>query len=184
MKTFKQYLLEQDSMPETITVDGVRRSTKNSNDVLIASNVKSIENFWRWFDDSEVVDEHGRPLVMYHSTSHYGFDEYELENAHETGMFFTPFDNAASTYNPSWSDNQTGSSYAVYLKIESPVVHTRHDLGPAEVEEHNDGVIYKMKEDEFGGDMISTIVVFDETQIKSAVSNSGSFKSMIRNITE
>jgi hypothetical protein len=68
---FDQPLTTQTPLPEgqeTITVDGVERSTLNSNGQAIHPTVEGVENFWRWFGDSKVVDDQGRPLVVYHGT--------------------------------------------------------------------------------------------------------------------
>jgi len=50
----------------TITVDGVERPTTNSNGQPIHPTEEGMRNFWRWFGDSRVVDDQGRPLVVYH----------------------------------------------------------------------------------------------------------------------
>ena len=67
-----EYVLEQAKRSEvasdTIMVDGVERSTRNSNGQLIHPTKQGIENFWRWFGDSKVVDDDGKPLVVYHYT--------------------------------------------------------------------------------------------------------------------
>lgn len=54
---------------ETIEVDGKERTVYNSNGDRIAKSAEALTNFWRWFSDSKVVDEQGRPLVVYHQTS-------------------------------------------------------------------------------------------------------------------
>jgi len=55
------------AIPETIDVDGVQRPTRNSEGDLIYEHVEGIRAFWRWFGDSKVVDDEGRPLVLYHA---------------------------------------------------------------------------------------------------------------------
>lgn len=55
-------------LPETIEVDGVQRPTRNSEGKPIHSTVEGVRNFWRWFGSSRVVDDQGRPLVVYHKT--------------------------------------------------------------------------------------------------------------------
>jgi hypothetical protein len=57
------------TLPDTIEVDGVRRPTTNSNGRPIAATEEGVRNFWRWFGDSKVVDDQGRPLVVYHGTT-------------------------------------------------------------------------------------------------------------------
>lgn len=54
---------------DTIVVDGVERSTTNSEGQPIAPTQQALENFWRWFGDSKVVDGQGRPRVVYHGTT-------------------------------------------------------------------------------------------------------------------
>ncbi len=51
---------------DTITIDNKERSTKNSNGKLIADTEEGLRNFWKWFGNSKVVDDEGRPLVVYH----------------------------------------------------------------------------------------------------------------------
>jgi hypothetical protein len=53
---------------ETIEVDGKEHTVYNSNGDRIAKSKESLTNFWRWFGDSKVVDEQGRPLVVYHGS--------------------------------------------------------------------------------------------------------------------
>ena len=52
----------------TIEVDGVLRSTLNSNGKPIHPTAEGIRNFWRWFAGSQIVDDKGRPIVFYHGT--------------------------------------------------------------------------------------------------------------------
>jgi hypothetical protein len=52
-----------------IEVDGVTRPALNSEGRPIHWSQEGVRNFWRWFGDSKVVDEQGRPLVVYHGTT-------------------------------------------------------------------------------------------------------------------
>lgn len=45
------------------------RTVYNSDGNRIAKSKEALTNFWRWFGNSKVVDEQGRPLVVYHQTS-------------------------------------------------------------------------------------------------------------------
>jgi len=76
-------------IPETIEVDGVERPTTNSNGLPIAATEEGIRNFWRWFGDSKVVDEQGRPLVVYHGTGH-DFTEFRHGLSKTTDDQLTP----------------------------------------------------------------------------------------------
>lgn len=61
---------------ETITINGQEKTVYNSNGDRIAKSKEALENFYRWFGDSKVVDEQGRPLVVYHGTG-YEFDTFD-----------------------------------------------------------------------------------------------------------
>lgn len=58
-----------ESLPDMVDIDGVMRHTKNSEGRQIAHTLDGIKNFYKWFGDSKVVDEQGRPLVVYHGTN-------------------------------------------------------------------------------------------------------------------
>lgn len=68
---------------DTIMVDGVERSALNSNGARIAETVEGLQNFWRWFGASKVVDDQGRPLVVYHGTRNANFsrDEFAFDRS-------------------------------------------------------------------------------------------------------
>ena len=57
-----------EQMPDTLVVDGVERSTRNSEGMPLSRSEEGIRAFWNWFGESRVVDEEGRPLVVYHGT--------------------------------------------------------------------------------------------------------------------
>jgi len=85
-------------------------------------NATNSDAFRRWFGDSQVVDEQGEPLVMYHGTMR-DFDAFDPDKSF-TGLgasFFTP--------DPAFTDDYTysgaslgkgGSIMPVYLKVENP----------------------------------------------------------------
>lgn len=70
------YQSAKSNLPETIEIDGEEKSTRNSEGGLIADTEEGIRNFYKWFGDSKVVDNDGRPLVMYHGTPNKGFEEF------------------------------------------------------------------------------------------------------------
>jgi hypothetical protein len=51
-----------------IEVDGVQRPTTNSEGRPIHGTDEGLRAFWRWFGSSAVVDERGRPVVVYHGS--------------------------------------------------------------------------------------------------------------------
>lgn len=102
----------------TININGVERQTTNSNGTPIAKSQRSLEYFYNWFGDSKVVDEQGRPLVVYHGTDE-RFDRflYKYIGKHGTaegsGFYFTN--------NKSFSEGW-GKQKSLYLKIDNPLV--------------------------------------------------------------
>ena len=102
---------------ETIEVDGKERTVYNSNGDRIAKSKEALTNFWRWFGDSKVVDEQGRPLVVYHGTKAQ-FDEFLGEKIGQSGtsegvgFYFTNDENVAKGF---------GDVMSVYLKLEKPI---------------------------------------------------------------
>lgn len=65
------------AIPTTVTIEGKKRPTRNSEGRLIHSTLQGIRNFWRWFGDSKVVDGKGRPLIVYHGTTAPSFAAFE-----------------------------------------------------------------------------------------------------------
>ena len=90
--------------------------------------------FKEWFGDSKVVDENGKPLVVYHGSPNKGiqiFDKNRIGNRDNgffgKGFYFTPKDYIAEGYtntNDIYPDfnNQgnEGEVYPVYLAVENP----------------------------------------------------------------
>ena len=100
---------------ETININGVEKTVYNSNGERIAMSEPALRNFYNWFGDSKVVDEQGRPLVVYHG-SDADFDVFDRTKTRSTmdiqGNFFSPWELDAQGY---------GSNVrAFYLKITNP----------------------------------------------------------------
>lgn len=102
---------------ETITVDGKERTVYNSNGDRIAQSAEALTNFWRWFGDSKVVDEQGRPLVVYHGTDA-KFDTFDNTNV-KTGAV----QGAGYYFANKGKANKYGKiRMPVYLSIQNPFV--------------------------------------------------------------
>lgn len=114
---------EVDATPyesDTIVVDDKERTVYNSNGDRIAKSKEALTNFWKWFGDSKVVDEQGRPLVVYHGSETANITEFKGKN-----FFFSQFSDIAGSYGTSY-DAEKGEGiepniYSVYLKIENPL---------------------------------------------------------------
>jgi len=151
--------------------------------------------FKKWFGDSKVVDENGKPLVVYHGSESAGFSEFSDKGI---GSFFSSSRLNASTYSGSRAEVENGARqpgvYSVYLKIENPLVVNWNGKewyqGESEFEKTDDaakfakangydGVILREVKDP-GSDNYSHVVAdiyvaFEPTQIKSATGNQGTF---------
>lgn len=185
------------AVPQTITVDGVERPTVDASGKRIHETTDGLIEFWRWFGDSQTVDEHGRPVVYYHgrhnltgkTTLPEGIDEFAAGRGregtiggaersggsiHADGIWFASQQEAneyalADEVEPGVVVDES-SVYPVYLRVESP-----EQMGWADARyETVDAVL------ERGNDSVhvlenGNIVVFDPAQVKSAVGNVGTF---------
>ena len=114
---------------ETIEINGVERTVYNSNGERIAKSAEALRNFWNWFGDSKVVDEQGRPLVMYHGS----LAQFEIFKTVKSGIDFTPKKEFAINYAQEKSmANEADKQpilYSVYIKAENPFdPHKKEDL--------------------------------------------------------
>ena len=86
----------------------------------VKEDVTNTPAFKRWFGKSKVVDENGKPLVVYHGTQE--LDDYTQE---EGGAFaqFTGRPNwfGVEPYTASGYAKATGTMYPVYLSIKNPL---------------------------------------------------------------
>jgi len=80
---------------------------ENSLGELIANNEQTLQNFWNWFNGSKVVDEQGRPLVVYHGTMS-DFNEFNTNYVFSTNDIET-----AKRY---------GHTLSLYLNIKNPYI--------------------------------------------------------------
>jgi hypothetical protein len=161
---------------------------------LILESVTNTSEFKRWFGKSKVVDKNGKPLIVYHGTQKGGFSVFNTPthfgNKSQVNTLLTHLDFARQHSTP-FINPKLGNSdsvYPVYLKIENPLhipdkggdplkwnetVQAAKDAG-------YDGLIYTNK---YEGEGLS-YVVFDPTQIKSAIGNRGTFNPNSPDITK
>lgn len=127
---------QRGELPDTINVDGISRQTLNSNGKPIHPTREGIENFWRWFGDSKVVDEQGRPLVVYHGSPDARFladdavfksikERYGMGSSDAAHWFATDLSAAKSYADPNRAfdyQNAEPDVIPAYLKIENPLI--------------------------------------------------------------
>jgi len=110
-----------DQLPDSIDIDGVARPTRNSEGMPLAGSEEGLRAFYAWFGDSKVVDEEGRPLVVYHGTG----DQFEAFDVAKIGsnatalgygFYFAVNKDVARGY-----ESDGGTILPVYLAIEKPV---------------------------------------------------------------
>lgn len=147
--------------------------------------------FKKWFGDSKVVDESGKPLEVYYGTeSDEAFSAFETNSPDGTpAIYFSSNKKVANSYSVNLP------IFEVYLKMENPLeidaqgkeyndftAEMRSNIDYANRNGY-DGVIVKNIRDGWsqGGKIATTYVVFNPEQIKS-VNNQGTFDESNSNI--
>ena len=112
--------------------------TVNGDIVKFSTRQTETEEFKKWFKDSKVVDENGKPLVVYHgTTAGIKFNKFNSNKKGKNtdniigyvGFNFTENTNTASAYadnelrvyNPEYHKN--ARVYPVYLSIQNPLIY-------------------------------------------------------------
>lgn len=102
----KEFITEEISLPN-----------ENSLDQPISQSDSALRNFWNWFKGSKVVDEQGRPLVVYHGTGK-DFDVFNDVNLKNgwlgKGIYFAK--------NRAFALENGRKIKSTYLKINNPFV--------------------------------------------------------------
>lgn len=125
-------------LPDMVDIDGVMRHTKNSEGRQIAHTIDGIKNFYKWFGDSKVVDEQGRPLVVFHGTNadFDTFDKTKIGSSTKNkgifgnGFYFTDDIKLAEGYNRKNGivvKDGTGKVMPAYLTIKKPFFWNKKD---------------------------------------------------------
>lgn len=112
----------REELKDTININGTERLTTNSEGKPIYPTEEGVRSFWKWFGDSKVVDDQGRPLVVYHGTSKditvFNPDEGKGKT-YGTGSFFSSNPDTSATYTGGVNG---GNIMPVYLRMEKPAV--------------------------------------------------------------
>ena len=162
---------------DAITVNGVERSVYNSNGERINQSAEALTNFYNWFGDSKVVDEQGRPLVVYHGGKS-GIKKFDKEKIGKdsqwgNGFYFTDNEYEAEKFKI-FAGN--GEIYKAYLRMENPL--TDWDEFKKIERSFNydmEKTTQKIKDLGYNGVIMgSEYVAFEPNQIKS-VNNSGAY---------
>ena len=180
------------------SAENVNSQSKNFEERYALDEQTETSEFKRWFGDSKVVDENGKPKVMYHGTrvengEFFVFDESKAVKRGGLGLKVFGKGNYFTAEPLTGKERYGPRVIQVYLNIKNPLEiksGKSFDEAVAEafgIDRHNvsydetqrimrekgyDGVI---KRDEDG--QIQTAVAFDSTQVKSATDNIGTFDS-------
>lgn len=148
---------------EKIDINGKQRTVYNSTGERIAKSAEALRNFYKWFGDSKVVDEQGRPLVVYHGTDA-KFDTFAKS---EAGIYFT--------IDRTYAESEGSRIISTYMKINKPF-EALYDEETITFDE--------MKAQGYDGMFITDMgyyIAFEPNQIKST-DNRGTYSSDTGNI--
>lgn len=167
--------------------------------------------FRKWFGASQIVDDAGEPLVVYHGTradftafdaQHHGAN-YGHDPEHLQGFYFTPAEWIANSIADNSDMPGTSRTIAVYLSLQNPVViemgrrderieEIANQLAAAKKRGHDGAIIRNWNDgiapmEDFDGNpepLPPQYVAFRPEQIKSAVDNSGLFDASNPDFTD
>lgn len=166
--------------------------------------------FKNWFGQSQLVDDGGAPLILYHGTNNdftqfdtsavnsrfpFSFGFHFTNSQNEASIYADSVTNAAEGFNPASRfakpPMEGGTVMPVYLRAENPlIINTDMMTASIEADVNREQILARLEEalsagapydsviikrergDEY--DVIN-VIVFDPTQIKSAIGNVGSF---------
>jgi len=196
-------------------IGGVKRAGKaaskpmtNSAGASIHPSEKGVDNFWRWFGESQMKDAEGQPLLAYHATAK-SFDTFkpggDTPELSGKAIWFSP----DKKWQP--AGHNTGSEVIgwkeganvmpSYLKIEKPFYIDAEDsyksLGDIKFSPEfpyaiSDDDISMLKAKGYDGVINMSgpsmenheYMVFDPSQIKSATGNTGDFSKKANAVTK
>ena len=145
-----------------ILVNGEKKHVYNSEGKRIHDTEEGVKNFHKWFGKSKVVDEEGRPKVVYHGTNA-NFDKFDESKQNPgqyggKGFFFSE--------NKDVTKNFGEKVLSTYLKAETGLLEKRkaRQEGKSTEIDH-----IRPSEDR------NIWVVMKPNQIKSAEKNTGDF---------
>lgn len=170
------------NMPETINVDGTERLTRNSEGKLIYPTEEGIVNFWKWFGNSKVVDDKGRPLVVYHGTyiDFDGFDKEKIksrfdysfgfhftDNKKEASIYADSVTNGAEDFNPKSKFvkpvQNGGHVIPVYVLSNNPlIVNSEYTSASVEADLNRYDIIHKLYDAKQSGKAYDGVIIFSK----------------------
>ncbi len=201
--------VEQHNQPLYQSVENAGAAENELADATKEWQEKGTESkyFKKWFGDSKVVDETGKPLVVYHGTNA-DFDTFDLGFENEgrmlgDGVYLTNMQDKANKYGKNIMKLYVNIKHPFYLDEENAIKQISKNLGISKAEINSWLKYYdnnkmqtlnrlfreydltnKLKEKNYDGIIFNNgyeIVAFTPEQIKS-VNNQGTFDSSNANI--
>jgi hypothetical protein len=203
-------ITDTNALTEVLNLTDKLAMTKQPRKPKISKNIVDFAKvqtpaFRRWFNNSKVVDDNGKPLIVYHGTK--AFDEYGEKEGDAISQFAgLPNWFAEEPYTASGYAGAEGTMYPVYLSIKKPLTITNFDMNddaevayalakrlgvdiptlylPADAKAYNvvSSPQFVEAAQKAGYDGIkvkegdyNTYAAFEPTQIKSATGNTGEF---------
>jgi activator of 2-hydroxyglutaryl-CoA dehydratase len=145
------------------------------------------DNFWKWFGDSKVVDDKGKPLVVYHGTSS-DFGVFGSTYGYYKDAYYFSTTTKYAEHITKMKSSDKHSIMPVYLKIEK-LKNVDWKISSQNVDRYLNSYEYlnELPDGIVGidsGSNVTTYVVFKQENIKSAIGNNGNFNINNPNINE
>lgn len=210
-KGAKRVLDATKDLPVGLSIKDVSQVKLADDLVVDIAPAERSKNFKNWFGDSKIVDDKGKPMVMYHGTP---ADFEEFGAGPRQAIFFSSDPKFASGYA---GDQKTRGAMArpnvmpVYIKASNPFDYSNpehvkkvQDLIKPTGDEYFDGPVKDLATGDWAiielkrvqeaikqagfdafyvmEDGVKNIGVFDPKQIKSAIGNKGTFNPNDPNI--
>lgn len=102
---------EQEYSKETIKIGKENRTIYNSRREKIALTEASLRNFYNWFRNSQIVNDKGEPLVLYHGSPTKGIKEMKQQL-----IFASEGEDVAASYS-----GDKGEIYPVYISANNVI---------------------------------------------------------------
>lgn len=186
----KIYRQLKELFPAADAIAGYRvsgaRGVKNSADAktVVRPDMAKITQslpFKEWFKGSKVVDDQGKPRVVYHGTDtdFTAFNPHREFSDRHTGIWFASDPRTAESYATRFGTKSEGAQILpTYLRMENPRVFKEHVERPDLVVKQAgldgyDGVIFERPSKRYNE--APWYIVFEPTQVKSAIGNVGSY---------
>lgn len=149
------------TLPDTLSIDGVERPTRNSEGKVIHPTEEGVRNFWAWYEGP--VDKDGRPVQVYHggmaerTRNREGIYEFDPEmlgsrtgaSSAEMGFFFSDSPSVADSYNMADVLNSPLGGPANRVDVAERNLEMLMEAATAEAVEDSDGEGYLLQITEY-----------------------------------